>query len=225
MSKLILLRHGKSVWNEKNIFTGCVDVPLSPLGITEALEAGKIISDIPIDIIYTSVLIRAQMTAMLAMSQNSTQKVPVFQHKKGDLPEGWETIYGHDAREETIPVICAWQLNERMYGELQGMNKAEMAEEFGDAQIKLWRRSYDIAPPKGESLSDTAARTIPYFEEQIMPHLIAGRNVLIAAHGNSLRSIVMDLEGLDHQQVVSLEIATGVPLFYEYRDGKVSRSW
>lgn len=221
MSKLIMIRHGKSVWNELNIFTGCVDIPLSRIGIQEAIKAGEEIADIPIDIIYSSALIRAQMTALLAMSMHNSNKVPVILHSWQEPLENWNKIYSEKTASETIPMMCAWQLNERMYGELQGMNKTEMAQRFGDEQIKTWRRSYNIAPPQGESLALTAARTIPYFEEQIMPQLIAERNVLIVAHGNSLRSIIMDLDNLSKDEIVSLEIPTGIPMFYEYKDGNI----
>lgn len=219
MSKLILLRHGQSTWNELNLFTGWVDVPLSTKGIEEAFAAGKLIRDIPIDCIITSTLIRAQMTAMLAMTMHSSGKVPVILHPGEGRLEEWAKIYSDKAKQQTIPVSCYWELNERMYGELQGLNKSETAKKFGDEQVKIWRRSYDIAPPNGESLEMTAQRSIPCFEEKIIPLLVKGWNVFISAHGNSLRSIIMDLEGLSKEQVVSLEIATGLPIIYNYAKG------
>ena len=214
-----MMRHGQSKWNELNLFTGWVDVPLSAKGIEEALEGGRKIRDFPIDVIITSTLVRAQMTAFLAMSVHSSGKVPVVLHAGEGKLEEWAHIFGKDAQENTIPVICAWELNERMYGELQGLNKAETAEKFGADQVKLWRRSYDIAPPKGESLKMTAARSIPYFEEKVIPFLKQGMNVFISAHGNSLRSIVMDLDLLTKEQVVALEIPTGEPIIYNFENG------
>lgn len=219
MSKLILLRHGQSIWNELNLFTGWVDVPLSTKGIEEAFAAGKLIKDIPIDYIVSSSLIRAQMTAMLAMTLHSSGKVPAILHRGEGRLEEWAKIYGEEAKENIVPMVCYWELNERMYGELQGLNKAETAKKYGADQVKIWRRSYDIAPPNGESLEMTAQRSIPCFEEKIVPLLREGLNVFISAHGNSLRSIIMDLAGLSKEQVVSLEIATGSPIIYNYADG------
>ncbi len=197
MPKLILLRHGESQWNLENRFTGWVDIPLTPRGEEEARIAGEHLRDIPIDKVYTSVLQRAMNTAKIALTAAG----------KPDLPT---------ERDQA--------LNERHYGDLQGLNKAETAEKFGDEQVKIWRRSYDVPPPgeKGESLKDTAARTLPYFQAHIMPDIKAGKNVLIVAHGNSLRSIVMDLDQLTREQVLELNIPTGVPLVYDLDDdGKV----
>lgn len=223
ISRLILMRHGQSIWNQNNLFTGWVDVPLTSKGIEEALNGGRIIKDIPIDIIFTSTLIRAQMTAFLAMSEHSSTRVPVMMHLgEGDL-ETWGEIYGEQAKKNIIPVYRAWELNERMYGALQGLNKSETAEKFGTDQVRIWRRSYDISPPSGESLEMTAARAIPYFEEKIDPCLEAGLNVLVAAHGNSLRAIIMHLENLSQEQILGLEIETGSPLIYEYRQGKFTK--
>lgn len=210
-----MVRHGLSAWNQSNRFTGWVDIPLSSQGITEAFEAGKKIADIPFSVIYVSTLIRAQMTAFLAMSLHKSGKVPVLLHEEPKLRD-WGAIYSDDAKAECIPVIAAWELNERMYGKLQGMNKQKMRELYGDEQILLWRRSYDIAPPEGESLEMTAKRSIPYFEREILPRLKRGENVLVVAHGNSLRSIVMDLEGLSKEEVIALEIPTGSALIYDF---------
>lgn len=196
MSDLILLRHGQSQWNLENRFTGWVDVPLSPKGEAEARAAGEKLRGRKIDKLYTSVLKRAEDTARLAFETAGIANVP----------------QERDAA-----------LNERMYGDLQGLNKAEAAKKFGDAQVHQWRRSYDVKPPGGESLADTAARVLPYWEAKILPDLRAGRNVLVAAHGNSLRALVMHLDGLDHEQVLKLEIPTGAPLLYEIRpDGTVA---
>jgi 2,3-bisphosphoglycerate-dependent phosphoglycerate mutase len=215
MAKLIMMRHGQSYWNLLNIFTGWVDIPLSPNGIQEALRGGELIKDLPIDVIFMSSLVRAQMTAQLAMTLHSSKKIPVVIHQgEGKLQE-WSEIYSPEAQETTIPAYVAWQLNERMYGKLQGLNKQKTIEKYGAEQVKLWRRSYDIPPPEGESLKMTAERTIPYFQENILPRLKQGENVFICAHGNSLRAIVMFLDNLSKEEVLELEIATGVPLIYE----------
>ncbi|CAF22885.1 MULTISPECIES: 2,3-bisphosphoglycerate-dependent phosphoglycerate mutase [Candidatus Protochlamydia] len=216
MVKLILMRHGQSQWNLANLFTGWVDIPLSFKGIEEAIEAGKQIKNYPIDLIFTSSLIRAQMTAMLAMSVHTSGKVPVILHTGEGRLEEWASIYSSESQSQTIPVIRAWELNERMYGELQGINKEEMAKKYGAEQVHIWRRSFDVPPPNGESLQMTAARTIPYFENTIVPHLKEKKNIFIAAHGNSLRSIIMKLDGLTTDQVVKLELATGVPVIYDF---------
>lgn len=217
---LILLRHGQSEWNKLNLFTGWVDIPLSPQGVEESYRSGALIKNIPIDVIFTSSLMRAQMTAMLAMIGHSSGKVPVVQHPHQGKIEKWGKIYGHEAQENIIPVYTAWELNERMYGELQGLNKAETIEKFGAEQVKIWRRSYDVPPPNGESLQMTAARSIPYFRDKVVPYIKQGKNVFISAHGNSLRSIIMDLDGLTKEQVLELELPTGVPVFYHYKDDK-----
>ncbi len=199
MPKLILLRHGESQWNLENRFTGWVDVPLSPKGEQEAKRAGELLKDMPIDKLYTSVLQRAINTAKLAL----------------------ETRGGNNG----LPTEYDQALNERHYGDLQGLNKAETAKQYGAEQVHIWRRSYDIQPPNGESLKDTAARTLPYFNEKIIPDIKAGKNVLVVAHGNSLRSIVMSLDNLTREQVIELNIPTGVPLVYEMdNEGKVLSS-
>lgn len=190
MAALVLLRHGESQWNLENRFTGWVDVPLSDTGRAEAARAGEALkgAGLRFDAAYTSGLRRAQDTL---------------------------TIVLEALGQSGLPVTCDQALNERHYGQLQGLNKAETAKQFGEHQVHLWRRSYDLAPPGGESLKDTAARTLPYFERQIAPELKAGRNILIAAHGNSLRSIVMELEQLTKAQVLDLNLGTGVPYLYE----------
>ncbi|XP_042494614.1 2,3-bisphosphoglycerate-dependent phosphoglycerate mutase 1-like [Macadamia integrifolia] len=220
---LILIRHGESLWNEKNLFTGCVDVPLTKKGVEEAIEAGKRISNIPVDMIYTSALIRAQMTAMLAMTQHRRKKVPIIAHNESEQAKAWSQIFSEETVKQTIPVIAAWQLNERMYGELQGLNKQETADRYGKEQVHEWRRSYDIPPPNGESLEMCAQRAVAYFEEQIEPQLLSGKNVMIAAHGNSLRSIIMYLDKLTSQEVISLELSTGLPMLYIFKEGKFIR--
>ena len=198
MAELILIRHGQSVWNATNRFTGWTDVELSEKGVMEAKDAGIELSGIRIDIVHTSDLVRAQMTADIILEHNESSS---------------EAERRYD-----------WRLNERNYGSLQGLNKAETAEKHGQEQVRIWRRSYDIAPPGGESLKMTADRTIPYFEDEIIPNLEDGLNVLVSAHGNSLRSIVMHIEKISPEDIVSLEIPTGVPLYYIFEDGKVRRT-
>ncbi|HSX10935.1 MAG TPA: 2,3-bisphosphoglycerate-dependent phosphoglycerate mutase [Chlamydiales bacterium] len=223
MTKLILLRHGQSIWNKKNLFTGWVDIPMSEEGMQEAIEAGKAIENIPIDVVFTSTLNRAQMTVPLALLHHKSGKIPVFLHPgEGKLDE-WGHVYSEESKKQLIPVYIAWELNERMYGRLQGLNKAEMAAKFGAEQVQMWRRSFDVQPPDGESLAMTAARAIPYFQQRIMPRLEKGETVLISAHGNSLRAIVMHLDGLSKEEVVKLELATGKPLIYEKKNGQWRR--
>ena len=214
-AKLVLLRHGQSVWNLKNVFTGWVDVPLSPKGIEEALEAGRQLKDIDFDVAFTSTLVRAQMTLFLAMSES--ERVPVVLHPE----EAWSRF--HNDKMSTLPVYCHSALNERMYGDLQGKNKDETREEFGADQVHIWRRSYDVAPPHGESLKMTKERALPYFDHKIIPFLEKGKNVIISAHGNSLRSIAMELDNLSPEEVVALEIPTGAPIIYTYNDGTWSK--
>ncbi|MDP6235664.1 MAG: 2,3-bisphosphoglycerate-dependent phosphoglycerate mutase [Candidatus Poseidoniaceae archaeon] len=231
MSLLILMRHGQSMWNAANLFTGWVDVPLTQKGIDEALEGGRKISHLPIDEVHTSALIRAQMTAMLALSQHQSKQTPIFQYEASSESlssnEGkmaaWAQMNSEADPSQVLPVFASWKLNERMYGDLQGLNKQETREKFGDEQVKIWRRSYDVPPPSGESLELTAKRTLPYFAESILPSLEDGKNVFVAAHGNSLRSIIMDLEGLSREQVLSLEVPTGVPIVYQKQEQEWTR--
>ena len=218
-SKLILMRHGRSAWNQQNLFTGWVDIPLDEKGIHESIEGGKKIKDIPIDVIFTSSLIRAHMTLVLALLQHSSGKVPVFLHPGEGKLDDWGQIYSEESKKKTIPVYRAWELNERMYGELQGLNKAETAQKFGAEQVHIWRRSFDISPPNGESLKMTSKRTLPFFDQTIVPYLKKGENVFISAHGNSIRSIVMELDALSEEEILKLEIPTGDPLVYTYQNG------
>lgn len=215
--KLILLRHGQSVWNKKNLFTGWVDIPLSPEGIEEARRAGEKLSSMSIDFIFTSALVRSFMTALIAMAYYKGGKTVQVLHPEANT---WHSIHSQAVENEVIPLQSAWQLNERMYGQLQGLNKDEIRQKYGDEQVKSWRRSFDVAPPEGESLKMTGERTLPYFQEVIMPRLQEGKNVLVAAHGNSLRSIIMFLEKLSGQQIVELEIPFAEPLIYTL-DGSI----
>lgn len=223
MSQLVLIRHGQSLWNKKNVFTGWVDVPLSARGIEEAVEAGKQLSGVEFDFVFTSVQLRAIETAALVLAHNESDRTPVVLHSEGKMKD-WTTIYGEKMKSETLPVIRDWHLNERYYGELQGKNKAETAEEYSPELVHQWRRSYDVPPPGGECLKDTASRTIPFFRENIQSLLDEGKNILVSAHGNSLRSIVMHIEELSKDGVLKLEIATGSPLSYFYSDGRFMRS-
>jgi 2,3-bisphosphoglycerate-dependent phosphoglycerate mutase len=195
MARLILLRHGESQWNLENRFTGWVDVPLSPRGIQEAKDAGEKLRSFTFDRAFTSVLARANETLRLVLEAIGQTSIPIEKDKA---------------------------LNERMYGDLQGLNKDETAKKYGEAQVKIWRRSYDVRPPGGESLKDTAERVLPYYEQTIKPHLLKGDTILVAAHGNSLRALIMELEQLSREQVLELNIPTGAPLLYELdKTGKV----
>lgn len=194
---MVLLRHGQSVWNAENKFTGWTDVDLSPKGEKEAELAGKKLSEIKFDVVHTSELIRAQRTAKIVISQNKNSEEPITHHDQ--------------------------RLNERHYGSLQGLDKDETRQKFGAEQVHIWRRSFDIPPPDGESLEMCAKRTLPYLNEEIEPDLRSGKNVLVAAHGNSLRSIVMSIENLSPDEILSVEIPTGVPIHYQYENGKYSR--
>jgi 2,3-bisphosphoglycerate-dependent phosphoglycerate mutase len=218
MPTLVLLRHGESTWNRENRFTGWTDVDLSETGVTEAHEAGRLLRDegFSFDIAFTSVLKRAIRTLWIALDE---------------MDQMW------------LPVVNSWRLNERHYGALQGLNKAETAAKFGDEQVKLWRRSYDVPPPaleadderypgrdpryaalaatevpRSESLHDTVTRFLPYWESDIAPSLRSGRRVLVAAHGNSLRALVKYLDAISDADIVALNIPTGVPLVYDLDD-------
>ena len=192
MARLVLIRHGQSQWNLENRFTGWVDVPLTDAGRLEARQGAELITGIRFVKAFTSALQRAQETLAIVL----------------------EVIGQRD-----IPIERDQALNERHYGDLQGLNKAEMTRRFGERQVHLWRRSYDIAPPGGESLKDTAARTLPYFTAKILPLVQAGGNVLVVAHGNSLRAVVMHLDRLTDEQVLELNISTGAPIVYEIDTG------
>ena len=186
---LVLVRHGESEWNLKNLFTGWKDVDLTPNGIAEARAAGRKLKaqGISFDIAFTSALIRAQRSLDLMLEEMGRTKIPVFRDQA---------------------------LNERDYGDLSGLNKDDARAKWGAEQVLLWRRSYDVAPPGGESLKDTAARVLPYYIQEILPAALRGKRVLVSAHGNSLRALVMVLERLSPADIVKREIATGVPLIY-----------
>ena len=186
---LVLVRHGQSEWNLKNLFTGWRDVDLTEIGIKEARAAGKKLKaqDLHFNVGFTSALIRAQRSLDLVLEEMG---------------------------QSSIPVIKNLALNERDYGDLSGLNKDDARAKWGEEQVLLWRRSYDVAPPGGESLKDTAARVLPYYIQEILPRVLGGENVLVAAHGNSLRALVMVLEKLKPDEIVKRELLTGVPLIY-----------
>jgi 2,3-bisphosphoglycerate-dependent phosphoglycerate mutase len=224
MTTLILIRHGQSLWNALNKFTGWVDVPLSERGRAEATIASCRLRGYRVNLCFTSKLIRAIETAMICLTEQDDicdGKIPIIKHEQADQDwHGWDDYAGNPAEE--LPIFTNAALDERYYGELQGLNKAETAEKYGKEQVQEWRRSYSVRPPGGESLEDTQKRVVAYFSSRILPHLQQGENVLVAAHGNSLRSIIMKLEQLTPEQVTQLELATGVPIVYELdRSGQV----
>ena len=198
-SNLVLVRHGQSEWNKKNLFTGWKDPELTEQGIEEAIQAGNQLkqSNIKFDVMFTSDLFRAQETGRLILEQMN---------------------------QADIATIKDQSLNERNYGELAGLNKDDARKKWGEEQVHIWRRSFDVPPPGGESLKNTAERVLPYFESKILPEVIKGKNILIAAHGNSLRALVMKLEDISPDEIVKLEIATGDPLIYECSEGKIQRT-
>ena len=188
MPKLVLVRHGQSKWNLLNIFTGWEDIDLSEKGEEEAKKAGEKLKGWSFDHLFTSVLTRAVRTADIMLEYSVIKNIPTSRNKA---------------------------LNERHYGNLQGQNKAEIGEKFGAEQLHIWRRSYDIPPPGGESLKDTKERVLPYYKENIEPMLKDGKNILVVAHGNSLRALVMYLENVPKEEIPSMNIPTGVPRFYD----------
>ena len=206
MNKLVLLRHGQSQWNLENRFTGWKDVPLTEKGINEANNAGLLLKKhkITIDIVFSSVLQRANRTAEIALNASGIENL----FKNGILN------YEKDER-----------LNERDYGDLVGLNKAETANKFGEKQVHIWRRSYDTPPPNGESLKDVVDRVSPYFTEKIEPEITDGKNILIAAHGNSLRAIMIKVGMYKPDEISSIELPTGSPLCLEYEDGDLKNHY
>jgi 2,3-bisphosphoglycerate-dependent phosphoglycerate mutase len=186
---LVLVRHGESEWNLKNLFTGWKDVDLTQKGIAEARTAGRKLKaqGLSFDVAFTSVLIRAKRSLDLILEEMGQTRIPVFLDKA---------------------------LNERDYGDLSGLNKDDARAKWGAEQVHIWRRSYDVAPPGGESLKDTAARVLPYYIQEILPAVLRGNRVLVAAHGNSLRALVMVLDRLSTDDILNREIGTGVPLIY-----------
>jgi len=192
MPLLALVRHGQSAWNLENRFTGEVDVDLTPLGRLEARAAGKKLSGILFSRCFTSILERAEETLAIILEETGHTDLPVIRDKA---------------------------LNERNYGQLQGLNKAETAQKYGDEQVLIWRRSYSVRPPGGESLEDTAARVIPYYKSKIEPLLAKGENILVVAHGNSLRALMMQLEKIDKAAIAEVTLPTGAPRLYTMDQG------
>lgn len=188
MPLLILIRHGQSIWNFENKFTGSEDVDLTPLGEEEARLAGVFLKDYRIDIAYTSILKRAVHTLDIILKETGKQ----------------------------VPVIKSAALNERSYGALQGLNKTETEHKYGESQVLVWRRSYEVAPPEGESLKDTFDRVIPFYKTAVEPNLREAKNVLIVAHGNSLRALMMHLDGYSSTEISEVNIVTGIPRVYEF---------
>ncbi|ASY71119.1 2,3-bisphosphoglycerate-dependent phosphoglycerate mutase [Sinorhizobium fredii] len=189
---LVLVRHGQSEWNLKNLFTGWRDPDLTELGVEEAKAGGAALAEygIKFDIAFTSVLVRAQRTCQMVLDA---------------------------VGQSSLETICDQALNERDYGDLSGLNKDDARAKWGEEQVHIWRRSYDVPPPGGESLRDTGARVWPYYLTEILPRVLAGEKVLVAAHGNSLRSLVMVLDHLTKEQVLNLNLATGVPMVYKLK--------
>jgi 2,3-bisphosphoglycerate-dependent phosphoglycerate mutase len=195
---MVLVRHGESEWNKLNLFTGWKDPDLSDKGVAEAHKAGQLLKaqGLKFDIAFTSVLRRAQRTLDIMLDELGQTGLPTRRDQR---------------------------LNERDYGDLSGLNKDEARQRWGDKQVHIWRRSFDVPPPGGESLKDTAERVLPYYQAQIWPEVASGRNVLVAAHGNSLRALIMQLEGLTGEQIVARELGTGIPIVYRLgADGRVS---
>ena len=186
---LILVRHGQSEWNEKNLFTGWEDPGLTKQGSDEAKNAGLLIKELKLefDSLFTSALIRAQITGKIILKNISQENINIIKNKA---------------------------LNERFYGDLQGLNKDECREKWGKKQVQIWRRSYDIGPPGGESLKETGERVLPYFLNEIYPSILKGENIIVSAHGNSLRSLIKHLDSLSAEEIVKLEIPTGAPIHY-----------
>ncbi len=213
MGRLTLIRHGESIWNQQNRFTGWVDVSLSPRGVAQAQAAARLLADEKFDIAFTSALLRAQDTLyeILRVNRHCFQYLRI--HEAGR--EWYEHYVPAEADRRELRIYVTEKLNERYYGDLQGLDKDVARARFGADQVHRWRRAFDAAPPNGESLAATAERVMPYFRERIAPHLIAGRHVLISGHGNSLRALIMHLEQLTPEAVEALEVPTGAPHIYE----------
>ena len=215
MSNLVLVRHGQSQWNLENRFTGWVDVPLSEKGIEEAISAGKKLKDVKFETMFVSHMLRAIQTLHYILLELNDDRTPIFIHEDKRVHD-WEHHTGDPSTE--ILVYQSVELAERYYGDLQGLNKQKTREKYGDEQVHIWRRSYDVQPPNGESLKDTCERTIPYYKQNILKELQKGKNVLVTAHGNSLRSILMYVEKVSEEKIPSVEIPTGVPIVYTFNN-------
>jgi len=208
---LILVRHGKSEWNKRNRFTGWVDVPLAPEGWEEAKKAGELLADYEFDAAYTSHLQRAIVTLHVILEKNKSEKDQIFLPAQGTVP-----CQSYQPNADEIPVVVyETALSERHYGDLQGQNKDEIKEKYGEEQFLKWRRGYDTPPPNGESLKMTLERAVPYFEKEMIPRLAKGETLLVSAHGNSLRAITKYLENISDDEITGLEIPTGTPIIYK----------
>jgi 2,3-bisphosphoglycerate-dependent phosphoglycerate mutase len=209
---LVLLRHAESVWNQKNRFTGWIDIPLSPKGIEDSLEVGEKLKNFSFTKVFVSNLTRTEQTAMLVLSKSN--QIPYIVH-----PDNQHYSLPEFLKKEMLPVYVTEALNERYYGDLQGLDKDEMRVKYGAEQVHIWRRSFDVSPPRGESLKLCSERTLPWFEQVIVPLIRQGEKILIVAHGNSLRSIVMGIKKLTEEEVLNLEIATGEMYSFSYQAG------
>lgn len=221
MGMLILVRHGESRWNIDNKFTGWVDVPLTEIGVHEALITAEKLSDIAIDVAFTSKLVRAQETLLLILAHQN--KTGIFLHNKGK-EKTWSKHgkgLGKAFEAHELPIYSSDTLNERYYGKLQGMNKNVARRRWGEEQVHLWRRSYDLRPPGGESLKDVYKRSVPYFQRNILPLVKQGKNVIISAHGNSLRALIKHIEQISDTNIPHLELELGKPIIYQWHRGKL----
>ena len=227
MSQLVLVRHGRSIWNAANRFTGWVDVPLDESGINEARHVGNLLKDIEINFIFSSMLIRAQMTALISLSYHNSGATPILVDTSKPPPQKnnfskvkWNN-YSEEAKDvDFFQIQCDERLNERYYGALAGLNKDKMRAVHGFEQVQKWRRSWDVSPPSGESLKETVDRVKPFFAECIVPKLESSSSVVVFAHGNSLRGIVKIIENIADEEISSLEIPTGVPWKYNWLSRK-----
>ena len=211
MSKLVLVRHGQSQWNLENRFTGWTDVPLSQKGIDEAISAGQKLKDVEFDTMYVSHMLRAIQTLHYILINSNSKRTPIIYHEDKRIRD--REHHTGDPNSE-IPIFMSVDLAERYYGDLQGLNKQETRKKHGDEQVHIWRRSYDVTPPGGESLKDTCDRTNPYYKKYILEDLQDGKTVLVSAHGNSLRAITMHVENISEQEIPNVEIPTGIPIVY-----------
>jgi len=217
MGYLLLVRHGESRWNLDNKFTGWVDVPLSETGVRESLLTAKKLEGLKLDVAFTSNLERARETLLLILADQKC--TGIFTHKD----EHNELKYSFEATGKEIPIYGSWKLNERHYGSLQGKNKAETAKIFGEEKVLSWRRSFTDTPPEGESLMDVYKRAVPYFKKEIMAEVKTGKNVIVVAHGNSLRAIVKYLDKVSDEQIAKLELKMAEPLIYTFENGQLKK--
>jgi len=217
MGYLILVRHGESRWNVANRFTGWVDVPLSEVGINEALIAGEKLEGLQLDVAFTSKLVRAQETLLIILAKQDA--TGIFLHETGKRKE-WSKHKKLTEKHE-IPINSNEALNERCYGDLQGLNKSKARKKWGKDQVFKWRRSFDIKPPKAESLKDVVKRVVPYYEKSILPLVKKGKHVIIAAHGNSLRAMIKHIDKISDEDIPNLELPYATPIVYEWKQGKL----